>query len=198
MPVLVVVVVAVVTVGAALATNRRGVRGKTRDEPNKPATTMGVGLGARGCSLGNCCCCCCCCCWYCCCWQLSRSVFLLFTMISSLRKLILNFRLRSTFSTGSVTFARTFARGLGGCRASEWRGTGWLLVAGHPARLAGLQVPSRLARIITETRAGSGLGGGVPSSNSWNKKWLCTQKVRGSYEHHIVSYSEVYEDISLC
>jgi len=47
----------------------------------------------------------------------------------------------------------------------ESRGTDRTLVM-ELERLAGLQVPSGLARIITETRAGSGLGGGVPSSNS--------------------------------
>ena len=153
---------------------------------------MDVGLGARGCNFGNCCCCwdwyCCCCCW-----QLSRSVFLLFTMISSLRKLILNFRLRSTFSTGPVTFARTFACGLVDCRAGELRDTDRPQVAEQPARLAGLQVPSRLARIITETRAGSGLGGGVPSSNSWNNKKLCIREIRRNYEDYVPAAQNIYD-----
>lgn len=152
----------VAVAAVALATSKRGARGKTKGDPNRLATTMGAGLGARSCNLGNCCCCACC-------GQLSRSVFLLLTMISSLRKLILNFMLRSTFSSGSVVFTRALARELlARCRATDcWSSdTARPPIAGLSVKLTGMQVPSRLTRIITETRAGSGLGGGVPSSSS--------------------------------
>lgn len=135
----------------------RGVRGRTRGELKSPATmVMGAGFGAKGCNLI---------------WLPSRSVFLLLTIISSFRRLILNLRLLSTFSwcTGG-----TF--GLGGRSAddfsvSEIRG---LL---HGDKLAGLQVPSRFARIITEAREGSGLGGGVPSSSNFANSHCSRQRL---------------------
>lgn len=45
----------------------------------------------------------------------------------------------------------------------------WGIVFGDD-KFAGVHVPSRFARIITEARVGSGLGGGVPSSKSWKRK----------------------------
>lgn len=98
-----------------VVTNNRGVRCNTKEDPKRPVTIIGAGFGARGCHL-----------------VVSRSVFLLLTMISSLWRSILNFKLLTIFSVGSVKFS---------------------LDDFVSPKLTGLQVPSLLARMITDTRA---------------------------------------------
>lgn len=147
------------------ATRRSGdPRGNTIDEPIKPVTiVIGAGFGANGCNFDspdetiN-----------------SRSVFLLFTIISSFLRLILNFKLFNMFSGSIVGFVLSGIRTSGALsdfNELEQSSLFAFIESLHPVVMsARLHVPSRFARIITvglaANAAGSGLGGGVPSNSN--------------------------------
>lgn len=131
-----------------------------------PVTIVtGAGFGARSCNLA----------WL----PVSRSVFLLFMNISSFLVFILNFKLFNTFSVcGSGTDLEDAVTDVprGVPQILSFCGTAKVFfvlqfklpVTVSSCRLAGLHVPSRFARIITEARGGSGLAGGVPPTRSCN------------------------------